>query len=384
MSIEPVSGQILDDHASNDSNGRLVSLFSFYQKKITESLWLSPWLNRKINFVITKIPDPEDPDLEIIKQDLGGAVSRAIKELRIFFTAARRVNLQDDFEIDSHVIESMDIHCFFAFQSYFGGILQDKDMDFEEKRRFFNDPQNAQVFENMLQEFYMEVDHPPLIPSELRLFTSLKKITIYPRVMDVSILQYLENLESVFISGSFVTDISFASKLHNLQKLQIGSSMIKNIFPLKDLVNLKVLHLQRSQIEDISSLENLCLLEELFLEGNKIREVASLTGLVALQKLSLDGNEISETGPLKNLVNLKVLSLNRNRISDISFVQFLPKIVSFYVQENPLTKRHVREVLGPSLGPLSEEDILKGVFCWFRGEPMFWPVESTNLTLEEI
>jgi Leucine-rich repeat (LRR) protein len=157
------------------------------------------------------------------------------------------------------------------------------------------------------------------------------------RVSDLSPLSALINLETLDLVVNQIRELDSLANLTKLQQLYLFKNYISDIRPLSSLVELKVLLLQDNQITDISALSNLTNLHTLVLVGNQIRDISPLANLTNLESLYLNGNKISDLPPLEGLTSLSNLGLSWNQINDISALSSLTSLKSLYLQYNQIS-----------------------------------------------
>lgn len=168
-----------------------------------------------------------------------------------------------------------------------------------------------------------EVETEPTV-SELRGLSGEIKLNMDPNTLDDKKVKNIKGLE-------YIT---------NVEMLWIAYNDIEDLTPLKGLTNLKKLYSNNNKISNLTPLAGLNL-EHLELANNKlISNLAPLSGITSLKYLTLDGNRISDIEPLKNLNNLKTLILgyysSGNLISDISHLRNLEKLEILYLDSNQI------------------------------------------------
>ena len=128
------------------------------------------------------------------------------------------------------------------------------------------------------------------------------------------------NLEAVVRSeiGKTSGEDIYISDVAVITYLDATASEIVNLEGLQYLTNLEELYLDENQISDISSLSGLTNLTTLWLFDNQASDISPLSGLTNLVELDLVGNQISDISHLSGLNNLNMLWLVGNEISDIS------------------------------------------------------------------
>lgn len=128
----------------------------------------------------------------------------------------------------------------------------------------------------------------------------------------------LEQVTTLAAVDDNITDLSGIENLTNLNSIFLGGNSISNLEPLAKLTKLQTLNLVGCQISDISPISNLSNLQFLFLSDNSIENISSLESLNKLQYLSLDGNNIQDVSSLLKLPNLTDLEIANNQIKDVS------------------------------------------------------------------
>lgn len=112
---------------------------------------------------------------------------------------------------------------------------------------------------------------------------------------------YVDNFQS---EKNKIIDISPLAKLVNLQSIYLKDNLIKDLTPLIDLKNLKSLELSISDIQDIEPLK----------------------AMISINFLDLSNNSIKNISSLRELINLEGLILTNNKITDLSFLSEINKL----------------------------------------------------------
>lgn len=192
----------------------------------------------------------------------------------------------------------------------------------------------------------------------------------YP-VADLSVLEGLEQVESLYLSDSLVTDLGMVKTFTNLRSLRIEHTEVSDLSPIAELKELETLLLDYSLVTDLSPISNLEKLTKIGLRGTNIEDITPLQNLTNLQYLeasrtdvtnietlaylkairilSLRETNISDLEPLKNLVELKVLDVNGANIISLKPVSGLDKLEALDISHTSIT----------DLTPLSEMSALK-------------------------
>ncbi|EHC6329176.1 LPXTG cell wall anchor domain-containing protein [Listeria monocytogenes] len=175
------------------------------------------------------------------------------------------------------------------------------------------------------------------IVTQAELDTITRVSEIYRGIADISGMENLTNLSSLYLNNNQISDISPLSNLTNLSYLSLYNNQTSDISPLSNLTNLSYLDLNNNQISDVSPLSNLTNLRSLALYSNQISDVSLLSNLTNLSDLNLHYNQISDISPLSNLTNLSYVDLDNNQISDISSLANLTNLENLYLNSNQIS-----------------------------------------------
>ena len=150
-------------------------------------------------------------------------------------------------------------------------------------------------------------------------------------------LQYLENLESLYLTNDQISDLTPLANLTNLKDIGMWNNQISDISPLSGLTGLYYLCLNENSISDISVLDysKFTNLETLKFGGNNVSDITSLTNLTdSIKNLELRDNSIMSVDPISNLTSLEILDLGNNGIVDINGLGNLTNLRELYLSEN--------------------------------------------------
>lgn len=147
----------------------------------------------------------------------------------------------------------------------------------------------------------------------------------------------------------------------NLEELWLGKNKIEKIQGLEKMTKLRRLDVQSNRLTNIEGLEiQRTTLEELFLAHNGIAD-DGIQGLkIAFTKLNvldLSRNQLTTLKDLAHLTSLEELWVSGNQISTWEGVQPLVALTALdtiYLEYNPIQsepfyRRHLAEILAPSL-----------------------------------
>lgn len=120
------------------------------------------------------------------------------------------------------------------------------------------------------------------------------------------------------------------SDLTSITTLTCEQLGIQDLTGMEYLTNLEKVYLSENGFVDVSPLARLTKLTRADLASNTIVDVSPLAGLTSLEYLALASNVVKDPSPLANLSALTYLSLNHNQITDLSSLNNkLPNITRF-------------------------------------------------------
>ena len=117
-------------------------------------------------------------------------------------------------------------------------------------------------------------------------------------------LDGLPQLRTLFLNGNPLIEIRAEDWLYGLSVLRLSDTAISDISPLAEFPDLLVLHLENLQISDITPLAALTRVDLLRLSGNAIYDISPLLEMerdfshTSTHRIYLSDNQISEIGPL--------------------------------------------------------------------------------------
>ena len=225
-----------------------------------------------------------------------------------------------------------------------------------------------------------------ILTNELQSYADITNLSCScesPRITDVSGIEKLTNLQTLFLSDNKITDIGPLSGLTKLTELYLGggecdvnnvtdlsplsglsaltvldlssNSDLSNVAPLAGLTNLQSLSLADDNIDDISSLGGLSNVQILNVSNNRIKEIGALNTMVSLTDADLYNNIISDVS-LVGLPNLQYLDLSDNMITSFAITESMPQLTSLYLGYNHITDFSVASGGFPNLKTLSLTD----------------------------
>ena len=130
-------------------------------------------------------------------------------------------------------------------------------------------------------------------------FTNLNYLQLsnikYPESKIPKLIKILEKFGIKSYREKYVIDLTPLEKLNNLQTLFINKTPVNNIKPLSNLYNLKNLTIRETWVSDLEPLRKLSNLEKLNIENTNVTDLEPLSGLKNLKLLYIGGcKNISE------------------------------------------------------------------------------------------
>ena len=199
-------------------------------------------------------------------------------------------------------------------------------------------------------------------------------------ISDIANLSELTMLKSLDLGSNQISDATVLSKLTVLTSLDLsGNPNLTDISFLEHLTGLESLYLSRANVSDFNSLTPLIRLETLFLASNNISDISFLNTITNLNFLFLSYNSISNISALKNLKNLETLLLSRNSIRDISPLENLTNLRAVDLGQNDIMEVSLDFFEKITLEPVKDESfgLEKGKIN-FYGNELHIPDEVFN------
>ena len=171
----------------------------------------------------------------------------------------------------------------------------------------------------------------------------------YNEIEDISPLSHLSKLTHLDLKMNFrITNIQPLANLNQLRYLDIFHNQIHDISSLDKLLNLETLYIDHNPITDISVVSNFKLLERLRAFDTNIEEITALSQLKNLQYIQLSNCNISNINPLQGLIEIHLLSVSYNNIEDISPLinnTGIAKGDTVYLAGNPLNQLSINSYI---------------------------------------
>lgn len=149
-------------------------------------------------------------------------------------------------------------------------------------------------------------------PGMSHLNISLTKLT------DVSPLQELKGLESLFASESSVRDVSTLSSLTRLRYLDLSGCSIADIAPLAHHPSLKSLSIASTRVHDLSPLSDVLTLKSVMALGTPVVDISALGKLHRLEELDISLTNVANISALANCKFLIYLDLENTQVDDLT------------------------------------------------------------------
>lgn len=155
-------------------------------------------------------------------------------------------------------------------------------------------------------------------------------------ITDLSCLNGLSEMDSLFFSNNNVSDISFAASMPKLRQFVAENCGISDISVLADKTQLEYVFIGDNYVTDISPLENCNKLKQIGFNEAQIGNIEALRDKTDLEKVCLTGCNLTSIEPLTNCKKLRYVYLGRNRLTDISPLEGC-EIAEFYLDNNLLS-----------------------------------------------
>ena len=198
----------------------------------------------------------------------------------------------------------------------------------------FADPNLEQAVREQLGNF-----DEPLLREDLESVTDLDAGN--RGIQNLSGIQWLKNLEELYLLDNPIGDIAPLSELSRLQLLFLRSSQPLDLTPLStlyELTHLLISVVSFDQAINIAPLAPLIQLEWLYVVGGQLTDLTPISGLTNLSYLSLlNEPQISDIGPLANLIQLQHLLIVNSQISSVSPLANLGQLTNLDLQGNQLS-----------------------------------------------
>ncbi len=158
--------------------------------------------------------------------------------------------------------------------------------------------------------------------AKLRHFKNLKHLNLRNNyITDLSVLQYLPQLEQLYFDNNVVYEIDYIGGMHGLKVLSCENNEISDISSLENLTQLEEVFLGDNSITDITPLKNCRNLHKIGINEQQVGNIEVLRGMYSLEMVCMSGCGISDISPLEGCTGLEYVYLGRNRISDFSVLR---------------------------------------------------------------
>lgn len=174
---------------------------------------------------------------------------------------------------------------------------------------------------------------------------------------DLSALENLTLLQTLYLESDNITDLSPVSQLTNINEMYIISDSLTDPGPLASLEGMNELYIMSDSLTDLSALASLTSLTQLVIMADSIYDVSFLDDLSFLYRLSIYSNSLSDIGSIGNLNNLDYLHIHSDSLQDLGPLTELVNIL----QELRITSNSLANLV-----PLGEIDRLR--FIRLKGD----------------
>ncbi len=126
-----------------------------------------------------------------------------------------------------------------------------------------------------------------------------------------------------------MTDLSVLEGMENLETLKVGMQPLTSLAGIEKYRNLRTATFCCCyDLEDITALFRLDNLEQLDLEGSGVKSIEGISGMKPLRWLSLNNTEVTDLSPLAGMANLEGLCVTNDKIKDFSPLGTIPRFNS--------------------------------------------------------
>ena len=301
--------------------------------------------------------------IQAISQMIAGDFSYACLDAQKIFSYLSDSEDEENIDFNSLIFNGVDIDKnerelnFSEDDIYFNNLWEDLPLNWKKLiichlgEGIFNNYQTTKeltksIFQTEILDFEKleMVYNSELDINYIKFFSKLKSLIIKrKKIFNARLIDNLEDLESINLSGSTIDDICFLKNLKNLKKIDLSDAIIKdqNIFNdtdftldnveyldisncyldsykfLESFKNLKVLKIAKSNFADFNLLLNLDQLEELDISFTTFNNYDFIKNSSKLKTLDLYSTEITSTEGLSNFKELSYLNISKTKIESI-------------------------------------------------------------------
>lgn len=126
------------------------------------------------------------------------------------------------------------------------------------------------------------------------------------KIVSLTEISRLENLEELNASRSSISDISCLSRLEKLTHLFLSKTLVSSIEGISKLTQLKWLSLDGTNVSDVAPLATARGLIEIHLHDTLVRDVSCLSELTNLKWLTLPSKHTVDLGKLRGNKKIKI------------------------------------------------------------------------------
>jgi hypothetical protein len=178
----------------------------------------------------------------------------------------------------------------------------------------------------------------------------------YIRIKDLSGIEHLSNLTTLFLDWNQPSSLLPLASLSNLTKLGLFRNDLSDLTHLANLTNLESLYLMGNNITDITPLGQLGKLTYLGLAENNVADITTIGSITSLLSLDLRQNRnASGFEVILNLINMTSLTISNTSPSSFDFLSSLVMLETLSVTNVETLK---------DLTPVMSIDSLKRIFMY--------------------
>ncbi|MFC3678725.1 leucine-rich repeat domain-containing protein [Bacterioplanoides pacificum] len=160
-----------------------------------------------------------------------------------------------------------------------------------------------------------------------------------PNINKVDGLEFLDNLEEIYLVRIPIDSISAIRSLKNLKHIDISDTNITSLDGVQNKPFLKTISVIASPIKRIEHLEGLPKLNELILVNTDIKKIEGLENLNCLEDLNLYDNDISVFENIFHLPLLSEMNLDKTKVYEFPGWEKTQRLRIIHMNEREFKKR---------------------------------------------
>ena len=177
-------------------------------------------------------------------------------------------------------------------------------------------------------EYINYIPEVPLPLLEISQFTNLKELALFlkdDKSFDLSVIENLPELRSLYISSDNLIDVSSFTDLKNLKSLYLASKELE-LSSLNKLQSLETLTIYCSNDTDISKISGLANLKKLVLIGDTVSDLSAINDLPSLVSISITNGSSINIDSLQQFTGLQELNISSTPLKDLSLLNKLKSL----------------------------------------------------------